>query len=105
MTPIQLVPEKVILITMASCILHNYLRSQASAHNVYTPAGSLDSEDPVTHQLHEGLWRQSSSNNGMKLIQKQGSNMYSKSAKDIREILYSYYSSNNGSVPWQYNMI
>ena len=74
MTPIPLVPEKVILITMASCILHNYLRSQASAHNVYTPAGSLDSEDPVTHQLHEGLWRQSSSNNGMKPIQKQGSN-------------------------------
>ena len=48
MTPKGLVPEKVEVITMACCALHNFLRSRA--HSVYMPPGSIDTEDP-SHML------------------------------------------------------
>ena len=54
MTPIGLAPEKVEQIVLASCYLHNFLRSQAKAHLIYTPPGSLDIEDPDTHQVIPG---------------------------------------------------
>ena len=37
MTPIALSPEKVETITLASCVLHNYLRTQYTSRHVYTP--------------------------------------------------------------------
>ena len=56
MTPMGLVPEKVEVITMACCTLHNFLWSHVSASSVYTPPGSLDTEDPETHALQLGEW-------------------------------------------------
>ena len=61
MTPFALVPEKVEAITMACCTLHNFLRSCSEACSVYTPPGSLDTEDPVTHELRQGDWHHQSS--------------------------------------------
>ena len=52
MTPISLCPEKVKVVTLASCLLHNYLCCHATAQTVYTPPASLDTEDPVTHELY-----------------------------------------------------
>lgn len=40
MTPIGLLPEKVEVITMVCCTLHNFLRSRVEAHSVYMPPGS-----------------------------------------------------------------
>lgn len=56
MTPIGLVPEKVEVITMACCTLHNFLRSRVEAHSVYMPPGSYDMEDPITHAVQLGEW-------------------------------------------------
>ena len=103
MTPIPLCPEKVKGVTLASCLLHNYLRC-VIAQTVYTPPGSLDSEDPVTHELHLAEWRQSKSNE-MISLHRQGSNVYSKAAKTILDRFCQYYSSEHGKIPWQYNMI
>ena len=49
MTPIGLPPEKVELITLASCILHNFLRTKMLAQEMYMPHGSINYEDPITH--------------------------------------------------------
>ena len=48
MTPITLSPEKVEIITLTCCILHNY---PCSKSQVYTPAESMDREDPESHQV------------------------------------------------------
>ena len=56
MTPMGLLAEKVEVITMACCSLHNFLRSRIEACCVYTPPGSLDTEDSYTHELQLGDW-------------------------------------------------
>ena len=56
MTAIALSLEKVETITLASCVLHNYLRLQYRSGDMYIPPGSMDSEDPLTHQLSSGEW-------------------------------------------------
>ena len=71
MSPIALDPKKVESIVMACCSLHNFLRKEA--HRVYTPPGSLDTEDPDTHQLSLGDWRQCPDPQGLQPIQRQGS--------------------------------
>ena len=54
LSPIALDPDKVELIAMACCSLHNFLRSRVAASNIYTPQGSLDSEDCETHAVVPG---------------------------------------------------
>lgn len=105
MTPIALSPDKVEVIVMACCSLHNYLRGQSNSHSVYTPQGSIDSEDPDTHALLPGSWRSESDPQGLRPISKQGSNMHSRAAKEMRDYLSDYFMSPDGEVPWQYNMI
>ena len=102
MTPIALSPAKVEIITLASCILHNYLRIKS---RVYTPVESMENEDVVTHQVILGNSRKDSCGNGMQPIDHQGSNNYSSSAKGIRDGLCTYYNSAGGAVPWQNDMI
>lgn len=105
MTPIALSPDKVETIVLASCVLHNYLRTHQTAHQVYTPPGSIDSEDPTTHEVHLGEWRGSNSSTGLISLHKQGSNTYSSTAKNIRDSFCKYFNSKEGEVSWQYNMI
>ena len=57
MTPIGLTPEKAEKIVLASCTLHNFLRSRSEASTMYTPPGSIDTEDPITHQWIPDEWR------------------------------------------------
>ena len=52
MTPIGLVPEKVEVITIACCTLHNYLRSRVESCSVHTPPGSMDTEHSMTHEIY-----------------------------------------------------
>ena len=106
MTPIALSPEKVETITLASCVLHNYLRMHHTARDVYTPPGSIDSEDPIMHQLNLGEWRKSTQSTGFKSLNRQGSNAYSVIAKDIRDCLctMSYFNSMEGEISWQYDI-
>ena len=51
----QLSPENVEKVTLASCVLHNFLREKSPAS--YTPPGSLDTEDIESGDVQQGEWR------------------------------------------------
>ena len=57
MTPMRLAPEKVETVVLACCSLHNFLRSRQGSRSIYTPPGSMDSENGETHRLTPGDWR------------------------------------------------
>lgn len=105
MAPISLNPEKIETIVMACCSLHNYLCSKNKSKSVYAPPGTLDSEDSETHTITYGDWRNQQQSQSMQPLQRQGGNRNTQSARDIRNYLTEYFSSNNGSVPWQDNVI
>ena len=69
----------------------------------YTPPGSLDTEDPLTHTSHPGDWRQQPQ--GWVPPRKQDSNHNSKSVKEIRDRFCAFFISKHGEIPWQYSMV
>ena len=90
---------------MASCSLHNYLRGKSESQCIYTPQCSLDHEDPVTHNIYLGEWRQQPEPQGQLPLHRQGSNQHSNTAKVIRDHFCEFFVSPDGEVPWQYHMI
>ena len=105
MTPICLSPEKVEVVTVACCCLHNFLRAQSGASVVYTPRGSLDYENPDTHEIVLGEWRQGEKPLGLISPQKLRGNRQLNSAKGYRDHLRDYFNSTEGAVSWQDSMI
>jgi hypothetical protein len=101
LTPITLEPSKVEKVVLASCALHNFLRSKSASRALYTPTGYMDTELDKTHEVIRGVWR--SESEGLQPIQRQGTNTYSASSKDIRDELCAYFNSSAGEVPWQNN--
>ena len=69
------------------------------------PPGSVDSEEEDTHIVLPGEWHQGPQSTGLQALAQQGSNHYSNSAKQLRDILCEYFLSESGSVPWQWNMV
>lgn len=55
--PILLEPEKAEKIVLAATHLHNFLRKSESSSATYTPSGTFDVENTVTHELIPGQWR------------------------------------------------
>ena len=105
MTPIGLAPEKVETIVLACCSLHNFLSSRLGSRTVYTSQGSLDAQDPETHALSPGDWRQEPQPQGLIPVERQGSNRPSNAAKELRHYLREYFNSDKGAVAWQNQMI
>ena len=94
MTTSNLSPENVGKIVVASCAFHNYLRTNAGAH--YITPGFLDRvENDGT--LVDEQWHNEQSLNS---IPQQGSNFYSREAKQICDEYCNYFNS-NGKVSWQ----
>ena len=104
-TPIPLSPEKVEVIVMACCCLHNYLRTQTSACGIYTPRGSLDYEDPQSHEVIPGAWRQAGAPQGLVPPPRLRGCRQLAAAKFYRDYLVEYFNSPGGAVSWQGNMI
>ena len=105
MTLIGLKPEKVELVTMACCTLHNFLRSRVEASAVYIPPGSIHSEDPTTHELRLGDWQSEQQTTGLTPLGRQGSNHCSTAAKELRDQLCHYFNSAEGQVEWQWDIV
>ena len=103
LTAIQLSPENVEKVTLASCVLHNFLREKSPAR--YTPPGSFDAENLETGNIQEGDWRVAGNSGGMQSVAVTGRNNYSFDAKEVRENFCKYFNSDVGSVPWQDNFI
>jgi hypothetical protein len=98
-TIMQLTPEKAEIVVLAICALHNYLMSRGD--RVYAPEVMMDQEDPVTHEIIPGQWRQVDP-----LLQAglPHRNRPTLSAKEKR-IMLTNYVNNEGAVEWQEQMI
>lgn len=96
LTTIKMCPDKLTYVLFAACCLHNYLVEKNKS--TYTAAADVENAD---HTISEGMWR-----NDQRLTGLQSSPNHNppRNAKDQREILTTYFN-NQGSVPWQGNMI
>ena len=94
-TPIALKPENAEAVIMASCVLHNLIRIR----NPSLVEG--DTLDANTNQVIEGEWRQDASLPSVPMSRTRASQL----GKDQRHYLRNYFSSPEGSVPWQLSRI
>ena len=69
------------------------------------PPGSIDQEDPVSHVVQPGDWQRGPQPTGLVPLTRQGSNNYTKTAKDLRDEICKHFNSKKGEVSWQWNMI
>lgn len=92
--PINLAPEKVELLVLCACTLHNMLRELHPLSVIHV----ADHEDPTTHAVIPGSWR--SEITLQKLPIMRGNNS-TKAAKAQRDYICDYVNSEAGSVYWQ----
>lgn len=93
--PMFLQPEKVSIITLTCCFLHNFLRNSKSSRSNYTPSDAeLDGE------FYPGTWRRDQENMTSLLPLRNKARNSSIDAKNIREAFGEYFM-NKGKVPWQ----
>ena len=95
--------DKVTKITMAACVLHNYLkitdmRNPASSSRLYCPPGYVDHEDPLSH-LIQGDWRSEvGPSAGLNNVSRMGSNTFSRSAATVRDTFMDFFVSPEGEI-------
>lgn len=85
-------------IVLAACVIHNILRTRF-------PTGTTklaDREDPETHDVIPGTWRDDDCLTGMELLR---GNHSTRTAKALRDYQRQYYTSEVGRVSWQDAMI
>lgn len=101
--PINLAPNKVKDVTLAICALHNFL---ISTTKYYLCPGLVDFEDPSTHEIVNGEWRNEPPPEGSLFpIQRGQQRNYSVSQKDVRDEFREYFMTTAGEVQWQYRLI
>lgn len=96
--PTLLEPNKVALVTMTYCFLHNFLHKSKSLRGNYTPMGTFDQE--VEGNFVAGSWRVEQDNMSSLLPLKKVPIKPSLLAKDIREEFAEYFV-NEGKVALQ----
>ena len=94
-TPIALKPENAEAVIMASCVLYNLIRIR----NPSLIEG--DTLDEATNEVIEGAWRQDASIPSVSIPPTRASQV----GKEQRNYLRNYFSSPEGSVPWQLSRI
>ena len=98
LSAIQSRPEVAQKIIIASCALHNFLRTKCSR---YMPSRSVDREN-LDATLIEGDWR--TEEGRLTSLALQSSNTYTRDAKEVRQRFCNYFN-NYGQVSWQNNYI
>ena len=103
-TTIALPPDKVEVIILASCALHNFLCQKSPS--VYTPDGFIDHETTAgsEHTFVPGLWRERNTSAFLSL-EPQPARMHVRNAKDVQRELLKYFNSTDGAVPWQWRLV
>lgn len=86
-------PDRVESIVLACCLLHNLLRTR----NPTAQNEMMDTEDPITHDIEQGSWRQCGS-----LMDVDAPNLgnFSREAREVRDYLVTWVNG-AGAVPWQ----
>lgn len=98
-TPINLSPKKVNTIVMAICVLHNFLRRHSTR---YTNNLTFDRENPITHDIEHGSWRQNAQIiTPLQNISNRNSTI---EAKENRQKYLEFFNG-IGQVTWQDDMI
>jgi hypothetical protein len=101
LSPINLRPETVQLIVLASCALHNFLRDQVSANS---DEDLVDTEDVATGVTVPGSWRQLVCNGSWSRLAADNSRRSTEYASEVREEFCAFFN-NEGRVPWQDSML
>ena len=102
--PINAKVEHVQSYTKAAVVLHNFLmHNRPSEQNHSCPDGFADVDLPTRYI--EGEWRKEIEHDtGITSVSRMCSNNYSKQAKDVRDMFSKYFNSQEGQVPWQWNL-
>lgn len=101
--PINLAPDKVKDVTLAICTLHNFLMSTSKN---YLCSGSVDFENPSTHEIVNGEWRNDPPPEGTLYPLERGRQRnYAISQKEVRDEFREYFMTTAGEVQWQYQFI
>lgn len=96
--PMLLDPARVTEITMASVLLHNFLRRSRASRSRYMPPESVDSE--INGNVIPGTWRNTNENMTSFLPLRQVARKPGQEAMEIRNS-YAQYFTTNGALPWQ----
>ena len=102
LSPIHVAPENVEKVTLASCVLHNYLREKSPLH--YTPRGSFNNEDINTGRIIPGNWRTNDDAENLRSADIIGSNNYSQACKELRDRFCEHFNT-IGKIPWQESFV
>uniref|UniRef100_A0A1X7TNE6 DDE Tnp4 domain-containing protein n=1 Tax=Amphimedon queenslandica TaxID=400682 RepID=A0A1X7TNE6_AMPQE len=98
--PVVAKAHKVTLITQAACALQNFLTISEmhcpTSGRFYCPVGYIDREDPQGNVI-PGDWMGHC--NTLQSVRHVGSNLYSKSAAEVRDSFMNYFNLRPGSVP------
>lgn len=96
--PMAQTPDRVKTIVLACCILHNLIRDRTRI------IGDFDREDPDTHEVIPGAWRNEPQMSPL-VVQGWRGNTASKAGKALRDYMVEYFNSEAGRVPWQDRMV
>lgn len=99
LSTMQLSPKKVQTVTLAACVLHNFLRTETMG--TYMPTNSVDREENGV--LAHGSWREDV-DQGIRRCGQQAGNRVSRTPITIRDEFKNYFN-NEGAVAWQENYI
>ena len=98
-TQINIGPEKIDSVVMASCVLHNFLTK--SVPNSYSPPDCFDQENTqdgtIVSKFH-------TSNSNMESLNQRNPGNTPNDAKKVRQDFINYFV-DEGQVPWQNNLI
>ncbi|KAL3210036.1 hypothetical protein MRX96_052301 [Rhipicephalus microplus] len=94
---INLKPESVEAVVRATCVLHNFLSSNAAS--TYCPPGYADFQDTFGN-VSGGDWRQGPGNTTVFGLEKPKARNCSKVAYAVRQEFMKYFNE-EGQVPWQ----
>lgn len=93
-------------IVLATIVLHNYLQTKerdiTASQRKYCPVGLVDTEKE-NGEICNGKWR--NMGKSLKSVGRLGSNNYSTSIRDNRDMLMRYFISPVGAVPWQWEYV
>ena len=102
-------PERVETFVKAACVLHNFLQirdvKEPLGQRLYCPSGFVDSY-AADGSVNPGQWRQDQPTNFINVaLTNTPSNRYGAAAAALRDTFSDYFVSENGSVPWQNNLV
>lgn len=97
---INLEPENVEAVVKATCVLHNFLSSNAAS--TYCPPGYADFQDTFGN-VSGGAWRQVPGSTTVFGLEKPKARNCSKVASAVRQEFVKYFSE-EGQVPWQWKL-